>query len=1469
MTDITLFILDKNKRIIDVVSNAGTEENAFWDDTFTQEINVASIFEFSLELNQRTKESIKTGNYILFRYRSKNFLFTIVTVETDDSNGYAEAQVYCESISLILYNSVIQKNTLNNCNATTFLTTILQDTDFLAGYIDVAVNRNAALIEIDKSTSVYELLTSKLETYKAEMDIRIEVEGNKVTDMYIDLYSKLGSDNGARFDYNTNLESVNRKEDISDLCTAIIGIGKDDLDFREAEWNIEAGKPADKPRGANFIADDIANAMFGFPGKYIYGIYEDDSCEDAYTLLEKSYEALQERKQPKVDYECKVAYLDGDINLGDAITIVDRTYPEPLQLTARVNKLEISFSDESKNTCSFANYNKAYSNMITKNDTFEQLKNYILGLNIGKLTLAEIEIIKQYMRQLGIDKETIDKLFSDILNNPDTKPGTGGNKDTLVKTIEGGLWLGDSRMVAMKKYNLFKLADSDTSTEPGTITTDDYKKALDLYNSIGIGSKIKISPTAYEKLVSSSNQYKISTIAKYWSQKFGLDPNITLAMIMAESSGNPYAHGSSSGSGYGLMGCERSVFFNHTQTLKFVDGTTQSFTPSYATMQPGSGGTTTLNGITVDRNISNQIMLGCNELRQAFTYAHNNIFAGLISYNMGIGAMYWIVSRYVCDTYGYTFVNRNSISAQSAAAQKKIYEVLDNGGFEFANWRQIYKNNGGGGTVNNVEGYLAWYQIQDGQLPYLVDKNGNKLGYGVSGKTTATTNYSAPVSTVTYVTNTQLTPTRNKIVDKAKEIVQLHIDGLASYSQYPRTIDDTKRKYIAKGTYVKLNSSAWGYAGSTYNGISTSVNDGKGVIGYDCSSFASCCYMNAGLNSMYNGNCSGGTIMSEITKNGGMMWLANAEGRAKAKPGDCIMFCTNHIPTQADMDNRKLLATHHVGVYIGDDQMAHASMWTTVPNAIKISKLSTYPSLKYAFFIRPKDLQESDANESVIEDTTTDKGNNIISKCVIGASAYHFYSGNQLKKIVQVGSYSDTTEYPSDVPYVFVHLGVNDPYQSGYSALKNLLSLLRAKYPKRPIFVAKEIHVGSKVSNYVDFNKAIDTFNTQILDYCNNHENVYQIDISTDLEEGGILKSSLTADGIHLKTKDNYKTLFNNITNRIKFTNKDNTESGGDNTGDSGSSGGDNTGDTTTPNYKTANETLVSTNNYYYDDVLESLTFTLPSKAVDSYYTRLKFTTSPNFKYNQSTTCYLEGDDCKNGQLIPKPNTTYKIIIMTNTISSISSKYYGSVTTIKTGEYTDFADFVGGEKVTEIAKTYLNRTNLEYIGQYSTTAIVTPANFTNPAANLSKWYDSVRKKDQIDGSTLVQFSYMGIDYDSSPYANHKMTSIKRSNKYSWAFTFPRLAANQAKYCITNGWVLHGADLVNFSNLEPGDLIFYDYDTKDNNRYMNCSHVSICIGKVNDVMTCIESTTCENGVRTIAINDNAADKILFVARPKKA
>lgn len=114
-----------------------------------------------------------------------------------------------------------------------------------------------------------------------------------------------------------------------------------------------------------------------------------------------------------------------------------------------------------------------------------------------------------------------------------------------------------------------------------------------------------------------------------------------------------------------------------------------------------------------------------------------------------------------------------------------------------------------------------------------------------------------------------------------------------------------------------------------------------------------------------------------------------------------------------------------------------------------------------------------------------------------------------------------------------------------------------------------------------------------------------------------------------------------------------------------------------------------------------------------------------------------------------------------------------------------------------------------------------------------------------------------------------MTKVKRNTAYSWAITLPRLSADQARYCVEHGWVLHDADTTNFLNLKEGDLIFYDRDKLTTTRYMQISHVAICVGEVNGVMSCIESTKCDNGVRIIALTKNTPDKVLFVARPKKS
>lgn len=190
---------------------------------------------------------------------------------------------------------------------------------------------------------------------------------------------------------------------------------------------------------------------------------------------------------------------------------------------------------------------------------------------------------------------------------------------------------------------------------------------------------------------------------------------------------------------------------------------------------------------------------------------------------------------------------------------------------------------------------------------------------------------------------------RTKIVEKAKEIVELHAQGKAGYSQGSpagnRTVDDTQRVVGGNG-YL------------------------KNVYVYDCSSMVSCCYKHAGLTSMYNKNTY--AQIREVVNTKGSMWLANDEGLKKALPGDLIYTADGHAPVTQSMMG-KYIGTQHVLIYIGDNKVAHASTSSRpVPNQIRIDDVSGY--LKSCnFFVRPKDLMEAD------EKATADGGSGSVT----------------------------------------------------------------------------------------------------------------------------------------------------------------------------------------------------------------------------------------------------------------------------------------------------------------------------------------------------------------------------------------------------------------------------------------------------------------------------------------------------------
>lgn len=165
---------------------------------------------------------------------------------------------------------------------------------------------------------------------------------------------------------------------------------------------------------------------------------------------------------------------------------------------------------------------------------------------------------------------------------------------------------------------------------------------------------------------------------------------------------------------------------------------------------------------------------------------------------------------------------------------------------------------------------------------------------------------------------------RKLICEMAETIVQECKDGKAWYSQTNRTTDYNKPGY----------------------------HNGKKA--YDCTGFVSCCYMHAGLKSMYAKSAGGGSLMDEIVNNGGEMWLMDDAGFEKAKPGDVLVTATSNV-TQNDMG--KKVSINHAMIYMGDKTIAHAA---NSKKGIVKEAIEDWRKGK-TFFVRPKDLIDADA----------------------------------------------------------------------------------------------------------------------------------------------------------------------------------------------------------------------------------------------------------------------------------------------------------------------------------------------------------------------------------------------------------------------------------------------------------------------------------------------------------------------------
>lgn len=172
----------------------------------------------------------------------------------------------------------------------------------------------------------------QLQTFGCEIVFKCKIDGNKITDKWIEIYKQIGIFSNKRFVYGSNALEVVRQRDRSQLYTSIIGRGKGEevgdgygrrIEFTDIEWKKSNGNPLDKPKGQNWLEYPEMTALFGIPMKNgskrkreTVLILED--IEDPRELLQATYENLVEYSRPLIQF--KTSVLGGD-SIGNTVTI--------------------------------------------------------------------------------------------------------------------------------------------------------------------------------------------------------------------------------------------------------------------------------------------------------------------------------------------------------------------------------------------------------------------------------------------------------------------------------------------------------------------------------------------------------------------------------------------------------------------------------------------------------------------------------------------------------------------------------------------------------------------------------------------------------------------------------------------------------------------------------------------------------------------------------------------------------------------------------------------------------------------------------------------------------------------------------------------------------------------------------------------------------------------------------------------
>ena len=392
-----MFLFDRNQKV-----KRWLVDRDFIEATMVEEINAADQLTFSVPLNERLPSSYFYAAIPQPR-GSGYLLFKIVTekVSSDQIEYTAIESAYDELKSYHYIKDVRPENR----KAGELLQTALEGTRWQVGQTYDSGTFSTNFYYVSTLEAIQKIV--ELCGLEVTFEITLNPKTHQIEHRLVNLYAQQGQRTGKRFEYGSNLLTVEREESAENLITALIGRGKGEavyhedntaeetpdgygrrINFADVVWSKENGNPADKPAGQEYVEDVDATAKYGFDdGKPRIGIEIFEDITDPAELLKATWSALQTLKRPQASFRASVMDV-GDLGLGDTVAIV--RHDIKIEYFTRVYKVTHNLLDERQNSIELGDDFSGNSITSTVNDlgksvgTVERIANYAAVSANGK-----------------------------------------------------------------------------------------------------------------------------------------------------------------------------------------------------------------------------------------------------------------------------------------------------------------------------------------------------------------------------------------------------------------------------------------------------------------------------------------------------------------------------------------------------------------------------------------------------------------------------------------------------------------------------------------------------------------------------------------------------------------------------------------------------------------------------------------------------------------------------------------------------------------------------------------------------------------------------------------------------------------------------------------------------------------------------------------------------------------------------